>query len=114
MGALEGAQALATGRMTTLSEQNIIDCSGIDSVLHTSIIFFSYCIGLFSLYCTTVPYGNLGCNGGNVYDAFLYVIANAGIDTNSYYPYEGRVSRLSVLTKYIHAVMRFECHVLRG
>ena len=29
MAALEGANALATGRLTVLSEQNIIDCSGI-------------------------------------------------------------------------------------
>ena len=29
IGALEGALALANGKMTTLSEQNIIDCSGI-------------------------------------------------------------------------------------
>ena len=28
MGALEGAWALANGKLTTLSEQNIIDCSG--------------------------------------------------------------------------------------
>ena len=29
IGALEGAWALAHGKLTTLSEQNIIDCSGI-------------------------------------------------------------------------------------
>ena len=29
MAALEGANALATGNLVTLSEQNIIDCSGI-------------------------------------------------------------------------------------
>ena len=29
VGALEGANALATGTLTSLSEQNIIDCSGI-------------------------------------------------------------------------------------
>ena len=29
VGALEGANALATGNLVTLSEQNIIDCSGI-------------------------------------------------------------------------------------
>lgn len=29
VGALEGAVALARGKLTTLSEQNVIDCSGI-------------------------------------------------------------------------------------
>ena len=28
IGALEGAWSLAHGKLTTLSEQNIIDCSG--------------------------------------------------------------------------------------
>jgi hypothetical protein len=28
MGALEGAAALAQGKLVSLSEQNIIDCSG--------------------------------------------------------------------------------------
>ena len=31
VGALEGANALATGNLVSLSEQNIIDCSGIHS-----------------------------------------------------------------------------------
>ena len=31
VGALEGANALATGSLVTLSEQNIIDCSGIQT-----------------------------------------------------------------------------------
>ena len=38
-----------------------------------------------------VPYGNLGCKGGNMYDAFLYIVANDGIDTSSAYPYKGKV-----------------------
>ena len=38
-----------------------------------------------------VPYGNLGCKGGNMYDAFLYIVANDGVDTSSAYPYQGQV-----------------------
>ncbi|CAI8023144.1 Silicatein [Geodia barretti] len=64
VGALEGANALATGTLISLSEQNIIDCS--------------------------IPYGNHGCKGGNMYDAFLYMVANDGIDTTDSYPYKAK------------------------
>ena len=40
-----------------------------------------------------VPYGNYGCSGGNVAKAFNYVISNNGIDSQSNYPYVGRVSQ---------------------
>ncbi|XP_064383113.1 procathepsin L-like [Halichondria panicea] len=67
MGALEGAYALAHGgNRESLSEQNIIDCS--------------------------IPYGNHGCHGGNMYDAFLYVIANDGVSKESAYPFFGKQS----------------------
>ncbi len=39
-----------------------------------------------------VPYGNFGCSGGNVYNTFMYVIANSGVDTENSYYYKGRVS----------------------
>ncbi|CAI8032375.1 Cathepsin L-like, partial [Geodia barretti] len=64
MGALEGAWALAHGSLTELSEQNIIDCS--------------------------VPYGNHGCQGGNMYNSFLYVVSNDGVDTADSYPFKGK------------------------
>ncbi|CAI8034601.1 Crustapain, partial [Geodia barretti] len=65
VGALEGAWALAFGNLVTLSEQNIIDCS--------------------------VPYGNYGCRGGNMYNAFQYIVANDGIDSSDSYPYSESV-----------------------
>ena len=42
--------------------------------------------------CPVVPFDNNGCNGGDTYYAFEYIIANGGVDTASYYPYKARVS----------------------
>ena len=81
IGALEGAHALAHDKLTSFSEQNVIDCSSkynIEVILHEVI--------------TAVPYGNHGCNGGNIAQSFHYIIDNNGIDTESSYPYKGSVS----------------------
>ena len=43
-----------------------------------------------------VPYGNHGCQGGNVHNVYQYVVDNQGINTEASYPYKGRVS------SYIH------------
>ena len=40
---------------------------------------------------SAVPYGNHGCKGGNMYVAFLYVVANEGVDDGGSYPFRGKV-----------------------
>ncbi|CAJ1978833.1 unnamed protein product [Sphenostylis stenocarpa] len=59
----EGIHALTTGKLITLSEQELVDCDtkGVDQ----------------------------GCEGGLIDDAFKFIIQNHGLDTEANYPYEG-------------------------
>lgn len=63
-GAIEGLRAVTGHGLHSLSEQQLLDCSG--------------------------AYGNQACNGGYPVDAFRYVIANQGIASEAAYPYTAR------------------------
>ncbi|XP_038633956.1 cathepsin L-like isoform X2 [Scyliorhinus canicula] len=80
-GAIEGQWARRHGQLISLSEQNLVDC--------------------------TRKYGNHGCQGGWMANAFRYVRNNKGINTAADYPYT------ATRNKFVVTIRRFR-HIKRN
>nr|BAN20095.1 cathepsin L [Riptortus pedestris] len=63
-GALEAQTFRKTNQLISLSEQNLLDCSSFNE------------------------FGNSGCKGGLMDNAYRYILENGGVDTDESYPYE--------------------------
>lgn len=75
-GAVEGVVAIKAGGLKSLSEQQLVDCSGV--------------------------YGNQGCNGGSPAAAFEYIAKRGGIAAESSYPYTARDGSCKQATSVSH------------
>ncbi|XP_034109367.1 procathepsin L-like [Drosophila albomicans] len=81
-GTLEGQTFVKTGRLVSLSEQNLMDCSN------------------------RHPYNNKGCAGGSTSRALNYIKDNGGINTESSYPYKGTMQKCRYDRRYIGATVK--------
>ncbi|KAF2078127.1 hypothetical protein CYY_000598 [Polysphondylium violaceum] len=89
-GATEGAHEVKTGNLVALSEQQLIDCS------------------------SNTKWGNDGCNGGLMDNAFKYIIANGGLDTEASYPYTEKQGKCKFNPKTVGATLTSYTDVPHG
>ena len=91
---METAHFLKEGTLLSLSEQQLVDCSRL--------------------------YGNEGCNGGEIYQAFEYAMNNA-VTTEDKYPYTAEddtcqksiegVVKLSTFDRVLDLASQFKAHL---
>jgi len=87
-GAVESANAIATGTLVSLSEQQLVDCAG--------------------------SFNNFGCNGGLPSQAFQYIISNRGIALESKYPYIGKDQKCHYDAAGLGAKLSNEVNITQG
>jgi len=90
VGALESHHYIKTKQKVSLSEQNLVDCTN------------------------GYPFYNYGCRGGWTYKAYNYIKNNGGINTASYYPYEGRDNNCRFNRNYIGAKISGAASIAQG
>lgn len=87
-GALEGQHFRKTGKLISLSEQNLIDC--------------------------TNPHGYSKCSGRSRHDAFEWIKDHGGIETEKSYPYKGVGGSCKYERKYAAATLRKYVDIRKG